>query len=212
MAKELKSEFRTRYAINAILLFAVTTLVAISFSVGGFGVEPRILAALLWVIIYFSAMSGLSRVFVREEEAKTASALRLSSAPNSVYLGKLAFNYVLLLGLQAVIVPMFIVMMNLQVQVWGLFIVVMLVGSLGISAAATMVAAIVSKASAKGTLFAVLSFPILLPVLIIGIHGTRLALEQVSFAAGGGCIRLLVAHAGIMLTLSLMVFRFVWEE
>jgi len=212
LAKDIRSEFRTRYAINAIALFAVTTLTAVSFAVGGVGVGANILAALLWVIIYFSAMSGLSRTFVREEESGTAVALRLAAPPNAVYLGKFGFNMVLLLGLEIVIVPMFIVMMDMHVRSWGLFLAVVLVGSLGMSAAATMLAAIVSKANAKGALFAVLSFPILLPLLVVGIHGTRAALEQGAFRPGAGDVRLLVAYAGIMVTLSLMLFRFVWEE
>ncbi|RKY90374.1 heme ABC transporter permease CcmB, partial [candidate division KSB1 bacterium] len=34
MNKDLRSELRTKYAINAIVMFAVITLAAISFTVG----------------------------------------------------------------------------------------------------------------------------------------------------------------------------------
>jgi len=197
--------------VNAIVLFAVTTLTAVSFGVGGVGIAPNMQAALLWVIVYFSAMSGLSRTFVREEEARTAAALRLAAPPNAVYLGKFAFNLALLVSLEIIIVPMFVVMMNMKVGGWGLFAASVLVGSIGMSAAATTIAAMVSRASVRGALFAVLSFPIVLPLLVVAIHGTRLALEQEAIMIGAGDIRLLVAYAGIMLTVSLMFFRFVWE-
>jgi len=209
-AKDIRSEFRTRYAINTIALFAVTALTAVSFAVGGVGVGPSIHASLLWVVVYFSAMSGLARAFVREEEAGTAMALRLSAPPNAVYLGKLVFNLVLLIGLEIIVVPMFCIMMNMRVEAWGLLIAVLLLGSVGMSAAATMVAAIVSKANAKGALFAVLSFPIMLPLLVAGIHGTRLALN--GYAGGFGDVRLLVAYAGVMVTASLMLFPVAWKE
>jgi heme exporter protein B len=211
--KDIVSEFRTRYAINAIALFAVTTLIAVSYSVGGFGVQDKnLLSALLWVILFFSAMSGLSRTFVREEEGHTASALRLTAEPVAVYLGKLAFNLSLLLALACVVVPLFVVMMNAQVGNWTLFLLVLFLGSVGLSASATIVAAIVSKANAKGALFAVLSFPILAPLLITAIHGTSAALKGDPLSAGWADLRVLVSYAGIMITVSVMLFEFIWED
>ncbi|MCD4692288.1 MAG: hypothetical protein K8R79_05200, partial [Calditrichales bacterium] len=58
--KDLQQEFKTRYAVNAILLFAVVTLTAVSFSMGAYTASREVLAALLWIILFFSSMSGLS--------------------------------------------------------------------------------------------------------------------------------------------------------
>lgn len=210
--KDVTCEFRTRYAVNAILLFAVTTLFAVSFAVGGAGVSESVQSSLLWIIIYFSGMSGLSRAFVREEEARTASALRLAAAPGAVFGGKLIFNLVLLAALEVVIVPLFVGMMNVHVSGWPLFLAVLAGGSVGLAVAATIVAAIVSRANAKGALFAVLSFPVLLPLLIGAIHGTQAALSSARFAEGMQDVKLLVSYTGIMFIVSLFVFRFIWED
>jgi len=211
--KDIVSEFRTRYAVSAVGLFAITTLVAVSISVGGFGVRDKnLLSALLWIILFFSAMSGLSRTFVREEESRTADALRLSTDPIAVYGGKLAFNLTLLLALEVIVVPLFVVMMNVDVRNWALFALVLLFGSIGLSAAATIVAAIVSKANAKGALFAVLSFPILVPLLITAIPGSSAALGGGPLAKGLPHLRVLVAYAGAMITASVLLFEFIWED
>jgi len=210
--KDITSEFRTRYAVNAIALFAVTTLVAVGFAVGGVGISQSMQASLLWIVIYFSAMSGLSRVFVREEEARTASALRLAAAPGAVLGGKLLFNLVLLVSLEVVIVPLFVGMMHLEVSGWPLMLATLAAGSAGLAVTATVVAAIVSKANAKGALFAVLSFPILLPLLVGAIHGTQAALSSARFAAGMQDFKLLVSYTGVMFIVSLFVFRFIWED
>ena len=62
--RDLRGEFRTRYAVNAILMFAVTTLIAVSFSIGSFRIgeadKPFLYAVLLWIILVFSALSGLA--------------------------------------------------------------------------------------------------------------------------------------------------------
>ena len=211
-AKDLRAEFRTRYALSAIGLFAITTLTVISFALGPFSLEQDLLAALLWVVLFFAAMAGLARVFVHEEEAKTAPALRLAAPAGAVYLGKVLFNLVLLLLLEVLIVPLFVVMMGLQVGNLGLFVLVLLLGDMGLAGATTIIAAMVSQASARGALFTVLSFPLLLPLLISTIEGTRLALAQAGLAGTWPSLQVLLAYAVAMVTVSLMLFPAIWTE
>lgn len=212
LAKDLRSEFRTRYALNAILMFALTTLTVTSFSMGAFALGSRVVSSLFWLVIFFSSMSGLAQVFVKEEESRTANTLRLVAAPDTVFLGKLSFNLALLLILEAVVVPLFVIWMNLSLlNVW-LFLSVLVLGNLGLVCATTIIAAIISKARAKGSLFAVLSFPILLPLLITAIDGTRLSIEGESFSAGWGDLRLLISYVVVMFVASILLFDFVWSE
>jgi heme exporter protein B len=210
--KDVRSEFRTKYALNAILLFAVTTLTVVSFAVGQFGLTPEIQAALYWIIVFFSAMSGLSRAFVREEEAGTVHALKLAAEPTVVYLGKLAYNLILMGILEAVVFPLFVVMMGLRVENYALFFAVLVLGSAGLASLATIIAAIVAKANAKGTLFTILSFPPLLPLLVTCIGGTRLALEGADVSAAAPEIRVLIAYSMVIVVASLMLFEFVWND
>jgi len=211
-AKDLRAEFRTRYALSAIGLFAITTLAVISFALGPFGLEQDLLAVLLWVILFFAAMAGLSRSFVHEEDSRTAPALRLAAAPTAVYLGKYLFNLVLLLALELLIVPLFVGMMGLQVGSPGLFLLVLLLGDLGLAGVTTVVAAIVAQASTRGALFTVLSFPLLLPLLLKGIEGSRVALSGDGIAAAWSSLGVLLAYAVAMVTISLMVFPIIWTE
>ncbi|MCK4224824.1 MAG: heme exporter protein CcmB [candidate division Zixibacteria bacterium] len=212
LAKDLKCEFRTRYALNAILMFALTTLVVVSFSFGASSLSSRLISSLLWLVIFFSSMSGLAQVFVKEEESRTVNVLKLVATPSTVFLGKFLFNLFLLLLLEIVIVPLFIILMNLSILNLWLFLSVLLLGSLGLVCATTIIAAIISKAHVKGALFAVLSFPILLPLLITAIDGTRLSLEGEAFSAGWGDLRLLISYVVVMFVASLLLFDFVWSE
>ncbi len=211
-AKDLRAEFRTRYALSAVGLFAITTLTVISFALGPFGLEQDLLAALLWVVLFFAAMAGLARVFVHEEEARTAPALRLAAPAGAVYLGKYLFNLVLLLLLEVLVVPLFVAMMGLQVKGPGLFLLVLLLGDLGLAGVTTVVAAMVAQASARGALFTVLSFPLLLPLLVSGIEGSRLSLAGEPLAVVWPSLQVLLAYAVAMLTISLMLFPVIWTE
>ncbi len=213
--RDLRSEFRTRYAVNAILMFAVTTLVAVSFSIGSFRIseaeKPFLYSVLLWIILVFSALSGLSRSFVKEEEAGTMDVLRLSARPQAVFLGKLFFNLTLLGALELVVVPLFILFMKYEIKFPGFFVAMVISGGFALGAGTTIVAAMIAQASARGALFSALSFPLLLPLMITAIKGCERAATGIT-AAGWPEVKIAVAYVVIMVIMSLFLFPLVWEE
>jgi heme exporter protein B len=214
--KDLRAELRTRYALNAVALFAVSTVVALSLGVGflseGRNADlPAIHAALLWVAVLFAAFTGLARAFFHEEEARTAAALRLAAPPIAVYLGKLLFNLALLLALDVLVALLFVVLLHVAIGNVGLFAALLLAGSLGLVAATTLIAAIIARASARGALFAVLSFPLLVPLLVVAIQGTTLALLGDSWERGLAPLQVLIAYTVALFVASLFLFGSVWE-
>lgn len=210
--KDLRAEFRTRYALSAVGLFGITTLTVVSLALGPFGLEPELQVALLWIVLFFAAMAGLSRVFVHEEETRTAASLRLAAAPGAVYLGKFLFNLVLLLLLELLVVPLFVGIMGLSMADPGLFLLVLALGDLGLAAVTTVVAAMVAQAGARGALFTVLAFPLLLPLLISSIEGSRLAMAGEGIATVWPNLQVLLAYTVAMVTVSLMLFPVIWTE
>lgn len=211
--KDLYSELRTRYALNALLMFVVVTLSIILFSTAGETVSPSLSAGILWIIIFFAAMSGLSRSFVSEEERGTTMTLQLWVKPTSVLLGKLAFNAVLIYVLNAMIVAAYLLTMpTFTIQSPTIFLLTILLGSFGLASASTFIAAIISKANSKGTLYPVLSFPILLPLLISVIDATRLSVEGASIVDAADDLKIMISYAVVVTTLSIVLFDFVWRD
>jgi len=212
LRKDFQLEFRTRYSLNAIALFAVTTLEAVGYSIAPVRLDELVLAPLLWIIIFFSAMSGLSHVFVREEEQQTADTLRLLFKPEEVLLGKWLFNVLLLFGLVALVVPLFFAVMNATVQNVAILLATLALGSLALATASTIIGAIISLSGNRGALFAVLSFPIALPVLISSIHSTRLAMIGAPFSDCMADLKLLFSFVVVLFTTSWLLFDFVWKK
>jgi len=212
LAKDARCEVRSKQAITAVLLFAVTSTIAVSFTLGAIGSDTAVAAALLWVVIYFSAMAGLGRSFAHEEETHTAGLLRLAVPAESVYIGKLAFNFLTLVAVEIVAVPMFVLLTGCHIGRAGVFIGLLGLGSLALSAGATTAAAMVSRAAGKGALFAGVSFPLLAPALAVAIAGTSAALGPPPHASAASDVRLLVYYCGVVIVASLMLFRYVWEE
>ena len=121
-------------------------------------------------------------------------------------------NLILLAALELVTVPLFLAVMNFKLTSPSLFLAALLLGSIGLAAGGTMVAAIISKAGAKGALFTVLSFPILLPVLVGGISATRLAVREATLSSASSELQMLFAYAVVVITASILLFDFVWSE
>ena len=207
LVKDLAVELRTRYALSAVGLFAVTCLVAVAFTAGP-QAGSQIQAALLWLVLLFASLSGLARSFVAEEDGRTADSLRLAAAPTAVYLGKLAFNLWLLLMLNLVLVPGYVLFMAVQWKSVSLLLATLLTGSWGLAAVLTFTSALVSRARARGALGAVVAFPVLVPVLVMAIGATAAAIDG-SFQ-GWYHVRGLTAFAGIMTILSVLLFDWVW--
>jgi heme exporter protein B len=157
-------------------------------------------------------MSGLSHIFVREEEQQTADTLRLVTTSNAVFLGKWLFNMILLFALEIIIIPLFVALMNVHLGNFWLFMITLVIGSIGLATVATLIAAIISQASAKGALFAVLTFPVSLPILISGIHASFLAMEAEPLSAGISDIQILFSFSVVIFTLSLLLFDFIWRK
>ncbi len=211
--KDLIDEFRTRYAITSMALFALTTLTIVSFSTGVFLLDPVLHSAFLWIIIFFSAMSALGRSFVKEEESGTAMALKLSAAPEVIYTGKLLFNLLLLFGLNLALYPLYLVFMNPPPGVnYLLLFVVILLGSFCLAGTTTILAAIVAGAGAKNSLLPVLAFPVLLPVLLTAIRGGSVAFGGGAFSETIAELSFLLSFFVIIVTVSLLLFNYVWED
>ena len=213
LRKDWRSELRTRYAISALIMFVVTTISIILFSLGSESAPPDALSGMLWVVVFFASMSGLSRVFVMEEERGTAMTLHLLASPSAVFFGKLLFNLVLVVGLNVLIVALYSAFISgFVIRTASIFLLTVTLGSIGLAAASTIIAAIIAKANTRGTLYPVLSFPILLPLLLTVINATRLAAEGAVFDEAAGEFQVLISYIVVVLVISYLLFDYIWKD
>jgi heme exporter protein B len=213
LMKDFRSELRTRYAFNALLMFVITTLSIIMFSIGGVELTADVYAGILWVIIFFSAMSGLSRAFVSEEERGTVMTLRLIATSSTVYYGKLLFNLVLMFAVNAVTVFLYLLLIgSFRVESPVIFAGTMVLATAGLASSSTILAALIAKANVRGTLYPVISFPIILPLLLTAIHATQLAAGGATLAEALQDFQVLIAYVVVLNVVPVLVFDFIWRD
>ncbi|NTV45448.1 MAG: hypothetical protein HGB11_02755 [Chlorobiales bacterium] len=108
---------------------------------------------------------------------------------------------------------LYLATLELGVTNWSIFISTLVLGSLSMAITLTLISAIVANTSSRSGLFAVLSFPPILPPVWLVVRATRLATTAtIGTDTGFTELELLTAYSVVMLTLSIMLFDFVWED
>ncbi|MBO6575384.1 MAG: heme exporter protein CcmB [Rhodothermales bacterium] len=213
LRKDIELEFRTRYAVNMLLVFVAASLLVVALAVGRGTLRPEMQSGLLWIVVFFSAAVGLGRGFVAEEDGGTTLVLRMHVPGSAVYAGKLLFTYLLLLAVDLVATFGFVILLNMDVAQGVLLGTVLSLGSLGLAGATTLLSAIIARAANRGPLLPVLLFPLLFPLLLTVVSASAAALEGGggwSGAAGG--LRIIVAFSGVVITGAVLLFEYIWED
>jgi heme exporter protein B len=169
MAKDLRAELRTKEAINASLSFALVVLLLFSFAFDPSEETTReISGGLLWIVFAFAGTLLLNRSFARELGNDCLDALISAPIPGSaLFLGKALANYVLVLAVELIALPLFGVFYNVRwtSQFWQLMMVIAL-ATWGMTVTGTIFSALTVNIRLREVMLPILNFPILIPALL----------------------------------------------
>jgi heme exporter protein B len=210
--KDVRLELRSRYAINMLLMFVASSLALVMFAVGSEAISQKVQSALVWLVVVFSSVIGVGRSFVSEEEQGTVLLLHLHTRGSMVYAGKLLFNFILLLLLNIVAFVGFVILLNVDYGTLGYLALFLLLGALGLSGTTTLLAAMIARSANKGPLLAVLAFPLLIPLLLSVVSATKSIFLEAGWTAIEDEFVTLVAFSGTVITASVLLFDYVWND
>ncbi len=175
LRKDLRLEWRTKDAINAMLFFALLVVVIFSFSFEPTADTSRQIAGgLIWVAFLFAATVALNQTWARELKAQVLDAYRVSPAPaESLFIAKAVGNFVFVAVLEAVMTPLFIVFYDLRAigPTWELAPMAML-GTWALVVNGTFFAAISLRTRSREVMLPLILFPISIPALLAMVSGT----------------------------------------
>jgi len=169
LGKELRTEFRSLELLTTTVVFILVIIVLFSFTFDPTSSESRRFGpGLLWLAFLFAASLMLQPCFLREQTNDTLSALRLSVGdPFAIFLAKLCANTLFLLFTELLMLPLFAVLYNVNIlPAFHWLLLVLFLGSLGVSLAGTALSAISAQARMRELLLPLLLLPLLTPVLV----------------------------------------------
>lgn len=210
--KEIQIEWRNRYALNGILLYLVSTIFMcyISFNVRVNQLNPVTWNVIYWIIILFTAVNAVAKSFIQDNEGSFLYLFWLHS-PASIILSKSLYNALLLTMLGFVGFAAYSLVLGNPVEDKPLFFGLIVLACFGLSFTLTMVSAIASKARNSHTLMSILSFPIILPILLMVIKTSKNAMAGVDLGASADEMLVLGAINAMVAAASYLLFPYLWR-
>ena len=180
--KDILAEARSRETLVPLLLLAllVGTVGLLAFH----DVEDHavVASAVVWTSLSFASALGLARAFGTERDRGTLDTLlSLPIDRAALFFGKATGSAALLFATALVVVPVYYIVSGDALPP-AAFLVFVALGAVGLALVGTIASALAAQARTRDLLMPVLLFPLLVPLLIAGIHGTQDVLHGAPFA------------------------------
>ncbi|MEZ0542012.1 heme exporter protein CcmB [Fibrella arboris] len=213
VGKEFRLEWRQRYALNGMLLYIVGAVFVcyLSFNARRGQLAPLVWNALFWLIQLFTAINAIAKTFVQERAGRQLYYYSIAS-PQQIIVAKIIYNTGLMLVLAFLGFTVYAFVLGSPVDDVPLYIGSLLLGAIGFAASLTLVAGIAAKAENSATLMAILSFPVMLPLLLLLLKVAKNAMDGLDRSASSDELLTILAIDAIVLALSYLLFPFLWKS
>jgi heme exporter protein B len=211
--KDLKTEWRTRENLSAMLVFALLVILIFNFSLElDLRARESLAGGVLWATFIFAGTIGLNRSLAVEKDRGCLDGLLLAPVDRSaIFVGKAIGNLFFMLLVEAIVLPVFSFLYSISVFQPG-FLGVVLLGSIGYSAVGTLLSTMVVQTRTRDILLPILLFPLTLPVVIAAVRASQGFIQGLPLNEFTVWINILVAYDLIFLAVAIMIFDYILEE
>lgn len=210
--KDLRVEFRSKYAFNMVSAFIVAALLLVLFTLRAQELQPTPKSGIIWIIVLFASLTVLGRSFIMETDKGTFQTLQIYSNATAVYLGKYLYNVGFSLLIHLLSFGLYGFLIKWSIQSYPAFLYIMIFGTMGLSSVCTLIAAIVSQADRQGAIFSVLSIPLFVPFILLLSRLTKKAFVDGMAGWWNSEVAALVGFVGVTSVAGWLLFDFIWEE
>jgi heme exporter protein B len=211
--KDLAAEFRSRELLSAMLVFSLLVILIFNFALElDIKTRQSVTAGVLWTTFAFAGTLGLNRSMAIEKDRGSMDGLLLAPVDRAViYFGKVISNLAFMLIVEAIVLPLYSVLYNVNLLQPGLLGVILL-GSIGYTAVGTLLAAMSVQTRTRDVLLPILLFPVAIPVLLAAVKASGGLLNNAPLPEILAPLNLLIVYDVIFIAVAFMVFDYVVEE
>lgn len=218
LRKDLQQEFRTHDMVVSMGLFALLIIIVYGAALAQTAASldiVRMSGGLIWALIVFTSLLGLNRSFSHEKEQGCLEGILLVPLDRSVvYLAKATSNFLFLLAVEIIAVPLFVFFFMTTETFSDSFLFLafpLLLGTVGIAGIGTMLSTITVNTRGKDVMLAVLFIPLIYPLLYACVTATTAAICGGEFWMDSYTMPLAMAagYDVIMLALCWVLYDFI---
>lgn len=207
--KDLLVEFRNTFSLSSVILYVLATVYIIYTSF--LNLQTNVWNVIFWIVFLFVSVNALIRTFNQEHGNRNLYYYQIAS-PVEVFIAKLLYNILTLIILGLLTWLMFAFITGNRVRDFRLFGLCILLGSIGLSAVFTFVAAIGTKTSNSQVLTAILGFPCVIPILLVILKLSANAVGLINDTAYLTDVLILLSVDVILIGISVLLFPYLWRE
>jgi heme exporter protein B len=211
--KDLAAELRSRELLSAMLVFSLLVILIFNFALElDIATRRSVTAGVLWSTFAFAGTLGLNRSMAVEKDRGCLDGLLLAPVDRSaIYFGKVISNLAFMLIVEAIVLPIYSVLYNVNLFQPGLLMVILL-GSIGYVAVGTLLASMAVQTRTRDVLLPILLFPVVVPILIAAVKASGGYLTGADMYEILPWLNLLIVYDVIFTAIAFMVFDYVVEE
>jgi heme exporter protein B len=212
--KDLAAELRSRELFSAMLVFSLLVILIFNFALElDIKTRQSVTAGVLWATFAFAGTLGLNRSMAIEKDRGCLDGLLLAPVDRTaIFFGKALSNLAFMLIVEAIVLPVYSFLYNINLFNPGLLLVILL-GSIGYTVVGTLLASMAIQARTRDFLLPILLFPVAIPVLIAAVKASGGYLTGDTYDTSiKPWMNLLIVYDVIFIAVSYMVFDFVVEE
>ena len=209
--KDLKIDISQGHMFFSVALYLISSIFVVYLSFGSLGIKDlNTWVSLFWVIILFGAITSISKSFLYESKNRNYYYYFLFT-PTELIFSKLIYNFIFLSLLCFVAFGFYSLLVGNFIKSISFFSLFLFVGAFSISNCLTLISAISNQVRNNSAIMSVLSFPIILPILLILINISKISVSYFSWNLVEDDIYLLILLNIIVLVLSKILFSFLWR-
>jgi heme exporter protein B len=215
LAKDLKTEWRTREIFTSMFVFAVLVIVVFNFAIGAdTELIRQVASGVIWIALSFAAVLGLQRTGQMESEEDSLQGVLLALHDSSaLFIAKMLAQMVYLLIVSLFILPLCGVWFHIDfIACIGELVIVFMLGTLGLSIVGTLFAMITLHTRAREVMLPMLFLPVSVPLTIASVYATSQLIAGMTLRDIADYISLIGVFDIIFFTLVLLVFDHIVEE
>jgi heme exporter protein B len=212
--KDLVVELRRPHELLSIIAFTLSSIIVSSFSWRTILIlDPLVISAAMWVVIFFASILVLTTSFAREVDRGTIDGLRsIPCPPFAVLAGKMIYGMVTLTIVLLSLIFSSLLFLNMNTALIPSLILIFTIGAIDFALMGSMMSAVLMYSEGKNLLLAFLFFPVSVPILLPGIQAGAKILAGEPLTALAPELRLLFAFMLAVIAASMTLFQEIFLE
>jgi heme exporter protein B len=210
--KEFLLEFRQKSTLGGVLVYVIGTIFVSAMCYKDVRIDVHNWNALFWIITLFTSVTISGKSFLKETGGSGLFNY-LHYSPQHFIISKILYNMVFMLALSIITFFFYAFFIKNIVGNLTLFFLVLTLASTGLAGLLSLMSAIAAKANGNFAMMSILSFPVILPLILVVIRISKQAVDGLEWAGVGySFISILVALNVLTVALSFLLFPYLWRD